>query len=444
MRNKNPFTGKHLNGDEKLSDFIPLHTERQIRYAKARKEFEEGQDYEQAAKDLGEIIRELIIDIVEARISKSEKEIREKAYRALEDRTQGSWSDLTLVEFGRILDDQKTGLLASLQDTLGDYYMVICTFNFESIGMMATEPTQLGQNKDSKKVAVHQLLNLAAILLAAHEDMRLTPYHFLVNFQEITNEVIRIRNDQSKTHDAATRFCYLPLTDEIEDEKQFVWFKKRGMLLNKADQSRNIAFKVESFVNILKTIYRGILDKTRPLDDNIDIDTIARQIIFNAGYVSGSEFGWTMHEIAQRKDFSDDDVSSIIELWCEFDSDVGFGMLSLVNKEEVQHPDNNSKTLKYTIRLTDNFAVYKQDAKSLNLCSFVGGYIRGVMERLTGQPMQVEHLPSQCAQIMANRNSCDFVVATNEKEYEKILKDAESRHVELGSFTEKVNLDDEK
>ncbi len=439
----NPFTGKNLEKNERLSDFIPLETQRQEHYSKARKRFEEEVDFELVASDVGELIKAILIDIVKEVISDSEKEIRDKVYQAIEYRKAKNVSELKLIDLGRILDDETTGLMSSLETHLGEYYMVLRTYNFESIGIMATEPTQLGKNKISKKIAAHQLLNLTSILLAAHENMVLTSYHFLVNFDEITKEVERIRNEQSKTHDATTEYCYLPITDKLEDEKQFVWYKQRGMLLNKADQSRNIAFKVESFVNILKSIYRGILKCTNPTDGGLDIDTVARRIIFNAGFVSGSEFGWTMHEIAQRKDFDDDDIESIIKLWCEFDSDVGFGMLSLVVEENDAGNQSNPNELRYVIRLTDNFAVYKQDAQGLNLCGFVGGYIRGVMERLTGQPMTIEHSPEQCAQIMANRNHCDFIVATNDNAYKQILEDAKKKHVDLDSlFIEEKDHDD--
>lgn len=425
MIKKNPISGDKLKDNEKLSDLIPLETKRQIDYSHARLKFEEGQEYEQVAKMTGEIIKGVLSDLIRQVYIDLEGEVKDRINDELKGR---EINKLSLNEIGGIIDSPKTGLLSSLETALGDYYNVLSTYNFEQIGRLVTDFSAMAQDRKSKKIAAHQLLNLASVLLAAYEKMRLTPYHFLVNFNEVTKEIQRIRDEQSKTKVPTSEYSYLPVTDTLEDEKQFVWYKQRGMLLNKADQSRNIAFKVETFVNILKSIYKEIVESTLPKNKDSDIDSVARDIIFEAGYKSGSHFGWTMHEIAQRKDFDDGDMASIIRLWCEFDSDVGFGMLSLVgtNAEEKM---GDGKRLSYTIRLTDNFTVYKQDAKEINLCCFISGYIRGVMERLTGQPMTIEHSPDDCAQFIANKNHCEFIVATDDDEYQKILSGAQKKYV---------------
>lgn len=421
----NPFTGETVKANEKLSDYIPLATERQEKYAQARQKFEEGSDFEQVVKITDEIITGVLSDLIRRVYIDLDPVVREKINNALNGK---SINVLTLENIGKIIDNQETGLFTSLEKDLDQYSGVLMTYNFEQIGRLVTDFASMAKDKDAKKIAAHQLLNLAAILLASSEKMKLTPYHFLVNFNEITKEIQRVRDEQSKTKDATSQYSYLPVADDLEDERQFVWYKQRGMLLNKADQSRNIAFKVETFVNILKTIYNGIVDKNLPKNNNFDIDIVAREIIFDAGYKSGAQFGWTMHEIAQRKDFDDGDVDSIIELWCEFDSDVGFGMLSL--EDSIKENDKRDKGLQYCIRLTDNFMVYKQDARDVNLCCFISGYIKGVMERLTGQPMTIQHVPQECAQFIANRNYCDFIVATDTDEYNKLIEEAREKYTQ--------------
>jgi predicted hydrocarbon binding protein len=212
------------------------------------------------------------------------------------------------------------------------------------------------------------------------------------------------------------------------DKREFEWIRYRGMLINKHDESRNIAFKVETFDNILATIYDGINSQVKILNENLknkkseeDLRKIPKTIILNAGYLSGLKFGWKMHEIIQRQNESLE-LSEKIEKWCTFDSDVGFGKLELINDDEtaLDYSMVNSSGIRFKIKLSDNFVVYQRDEGHVNLCSFVAGYIQGVLEKVTQQPLIVQHLPTDCEQFEAGNNYCVFRLRTDIDKVKKI------------------------
>jgi hypothetical protein len=59
----------------------------------------------------------------------------------------------------------------------------------------------------------------------------------------------------------------------------------------------------------------------------------------------------------------------------------------------------------------------------VNLCAFVAGYIQGVLEKITGQPLIVSHIPSQCEQFIAGQNYCEFTIRTD---CEKLIRNLDS------------------
>ena len=202
------------------------------------------------------------------------------------------------------------------------------------------------------------------------------------------------------------------------------------MLINESDRSRNISFKVETMVNIFSIIYHGICEWCEPnkKSQENDIHQLARNILFESGYHSGAKFGWTMHEIFQKVKVKRLSLEEKIKRWCEFDSDVGFGMLSLVN-EKIEGSDeeiNKTKFKKYNIDITlsHNFLTYRRETWEINLCSFMCGYIQVVLEKITGQPLLVTHNAEECEQFIAELDSCTYHVETNGKKLVENLNNA--------------------
>lgn len=196
------------------------------------------------------------------------------------------------------------------------------------------------------------------------------------------------------------------------------------MLIN-ADGSRNIAFKVETFVRIMATLYEEFVKQLGR--SNADASRIASTIIAKAGYKSGGTFGWAMRESFQqnRKPLN---LRQKIDKWCDFDSDVGFGLLK---------PDGDiesSDDLSFGIKLENNFVVHKRDTDRVNLCSFMAGYIQGVLERITERPLKVTHKSNECEQVQPEQDFCIFHVEVNKAALEDRVASVSSQYAdsELG------------
>lgn len=371
--------------------------------------------------------------------------------------------DLPLIQLTEIFDNNK-----DLFQKAGDDYekldSLLASFKYGAFCKIFDEVDEnKGKESALTELGLQQVLCAIAALLVAHDDMPVTPRQLLANFSDMTKEVKRIRNLQSKVDTVTSDLSYLTGEEDEEQVRKFNWYKKQGMLINPSDGSRNVAFKVETFAKILETIYIGIMKTCRR--DECDHEkknkcTNADKILFNAGLSSGSAFGWTMHEklltelkyldesanrrevkdgeqpdgSTESKDFTEqesggttseadasdkeDELESKIKSWCDFDSDVGFGKLELLGEIVLSQEHKKSKTdqLSLVIRLSNNFAVFKMERRNVNVCSFVMGYIKGVLEKVTGQPLEVTHEKSQCEQMVPGQYHCDFTVKSEPDE----------------------------
>jgi len=282
------------------------------------------------------------------------------------------------------------------------------------------------------QLGVQQLLCVAVPLLRVYKEIEISPYHLLANFTDMSEEIKQIRASHTKLSEISSRLSYIESVESEVSIRPFQWIKFRGMLINATDSSRNISFKVETLVNMLSTIHQGIRAWCLPNDDtNIgDISTLASKILFESGYRSGANFGWTMHEIFQ-KDHRELQLQDKIELWCEFDSDVGFGFLSLPDdgiKEEKGEKNKISYTeISIRVKLSHNFLAYRRETSQTNLCSFMCGYIQGVLEKVTGQPLKVNHDADECEQFVADLDHCTYHISTDSEKLVRDLLNAKGR-----------------
>jgi len=317
---------------------------------------------------------------------------------------------------------------------------------------------------DTRDLEMQQILCSIAALMRVHKDLRVTPYYLLPNFQAITDEINRIREGHTKVSGIDSRYSYLRPSSTKIGVRPFEWIKFRGMLINASDSSRNISFKVESMVRVFDTIYKAITTWCEPNEEgrralafaggqhagvvvakdsvSAGIKKLAGQILFEAGYASGSRFGWTMHEIFQKQP-RELDLADKIRKWCDFDSDVGFGLLELpegsLEASRISYdgqPITGDETLvsdrvltKYSIRiqLANNFLTYRRETSQVNLCGFMCGYIQGILEKISGQPYTVSHGAENCEQYLPELDRCTFFVSTDVEKLHSDLEEARER-----------------
>jgi len=107
--------------------------------------------------------------------------------------------------------------------------------------------------------------------------------------------------------------------------------------------------------------------------------------------------------LAQKANWPEDDKifeGAKIQQWCEFDSDVGFGKFELDTKSTMSE---GTEVKKAKIILRESFLTASVDTefqrKSGNdednhrYCSFMTGYIQGVLNKILKNQVEVTHKP---------------------------------------------------
>jgi len=226
----------------------------------------------------------------------------------------------------------------------------------------------------------------------------------LVKLEIIQNREA-IEKDLQEYIETRDRFIeMLGLSSAVDTEagtKVFDLVEKRGLLFNRSDKSRNVSFKVATLVNLLSHIYAGITEiKSR---DEAD------RIFEKAGHVCGTKFGAQMYESSQRSRYELNDAE-VVERWCVFDSDVGFGRFhNNLTFERSAHKFEVTGA----INLSDNFLITSKTGKdTVHICPFMKGYIQGVLEMMFRANFEVTHDISDCEQGSPGNKQSVFNVRT--------------------------------
>ncbi len=266
----------------------------------------------------------------------------------------------------------------------------------------------LSSDRDEKlvRISLQQVIQLINILLYEAGVIKLEEEDFLDGIQH-----------------SSINLNFKDLREKGFEERFFLIHSERGLLLN-VDRKRNIAFKVETFLNLLTKIFRETREQLLLLitDHNKnDPNSIARNIIFEAGKDSGLRFGHSMQEMFQNEG-EVLELREKVEKWCEFDSDVGFGRFR--NEVQINNSTTNgdSSYIGGSIILAENFLTYNKNTEDDdNICSFMRGYIQGVLEELVGIPLSVSHTKGDCSQYridLKGTAECNFHISIDEKRFE--------------------------
>jgi predicted hydrocarbon binding protein len=171
--------------------------------------------------------------------------------------------------------------------------------------------------------------------------------------------------------------------------------EERGIIINEADGTRNISFKVDTINSMLEAMYSSAVELS-----NVDE---AKKILFDIGYQGGKRFGEAMNKKWEMEEIS---YGTKISKWCEFDSVVGWGKFS--NNLEI---DTQEGVVNGHITITENFLCYNRKKKNIRLCDFVVGYSTGVLEELlNGIPIELICDTDICPQDNPFRNDCSFKI----------------------------------
>lgn len=192
---------------------------------------------------------------------------------------------------------------------------------------------------------------------------------------------------------------------------QFFLLKDQGILLNPADEVRNVSFRVETFCGLLDDLHRELLEAAGIRDPS---EVTKREALKQAGLDPGKRFGASLAAQMEVESPASDDAARI-RRWCEFDSRVGFGGLEAKRIE--LGPEGNATA--GTIEVAGNFLAAERQPKegsrgSRDLCPLLSGYIEGVLSKLLrSMPASVEvnHPRELCMYFEEDLSSCEFEFA---------------------------------
>ena len=158
-----------------------------------------------------------------------------------------------------------------------------------------------------------------------------------------------------------------------------------GVMQNSDDKNRNVAFKVETFLNMLNDFYKTLEAEFR---DSVKTTKVMNKALFNAGEHCGDAFGKNLVITFNEKQICN--FSRKVEEWCKFDTRAGFGLMSYNEKSK-------------TLTVKNLFIQDLKISKAQDYTAFFTGYVLGVLKNLAGDNM-LNTL--QIIQINDNKKEC--------------------------------------
>lgn len=181
---------------------------------------------------------------------------------------------------------------------------------------------------------------------------------------------------------------------EVKPVTEFKYIPEYGMMINPADNERNVSFRTNTFINMMAGIYEKVAE--------LSGEKAARDIFFDSGYKSGKNFADRINS-QWGHSFSVKEMQEKIRKWCEFDSAVGWGKF----EADIRF-DENSEIPFGTMTITAPFTVDKHC--KCKVCAFIHGYCTGVLDTILDE-MDIELECCDCPlEVKARVPKCTFKI----------------------------------
>ena len=146
----------------------------------------------------------------------------------------------------------------------------------------------------------------------------------------------------------------------------FEYIPERGVMINPEDHQRNVSFRTDTFINMMRGIYEKV--------ELIAGEEAAEEIFYNSGFLSGKNFA---ERINSQWDtgYSVEGMREKLKKWCKFDSTVGWGNFS----SDIEYDEEND-CLTGVVSISEAFIV--DNVKKTKVCAFIKGYCTGVVGTL--------------------------------------------------------------
>jgi MinD-like ATPase involved in chromosome partitioning or flagellar assembly len=231
--------------------------------------------------------------------------------------------------------------------------------NRETLKLHADIATQLESNK--RLIDERYLTGRNGEIVPMNEDI-------LRIFIELCPEEIPLQARNMSLKDQANAVwheIYRKNIDNIVENRVFRIVKERGEILN-IDGSRNVAFRVKTYVGLLDNFYQSFFD----IADG-DVERCIRSLnrtLYDAGVSCGDAFGEGFVALdTYIKAPGESNKTKNIEQWCRFDTEAGFGKMSYKN-------ENSEKILSI-----ENLFIMARGTTT-DYTAFFTGYVIGVLK----------------------------------------------------------------
>ena len=234
-------------------------------------------------------------------------------------------------------------------------------------------------------------------ILKLHSDLKLHLYPQIRNFnrrylKKGDCEIVQIHEDILKIFVA---LCSNEISENpVNNKAHAVWneiYKKNpfeitfrhrlfGFMeyigeMRNMDGKRNIAFKTETFLNLLNSFYDTL--KKNYEDEGADkteaekkAEVLMRKALYDAGLECGKAFGASIYK-QWNEEGTYGERAQNIKRWCKFDSDAGFGIMEYCADVD-------------TIEIRNLFIINSAIDKARGYDEFFKGYVKGVEYNLLG------------------------------------------------------------
>jgi cellulose biosynthesis protein BcsQ len=164
----------------------------------------------------------------------------------------------------------------------------------------------------------------------------------------------------------------------ITYENRLFGFLSSGEIQNPDDKKRNVAFKVVTFLGFLNNFYDTLVNRYVGKDlksREVEATEVMRKALSSAGSQCGEAFGEALSN--QWKNNGEKYTSEKkIDLWCDFDTRAGFGLMSY---------DKNEKVLE----VKNPFIVDVVATNGRDYSAFFDGYVHGVLAKLLETAVEI-------------------------------------------------------
>jgi len=190
------------------------------------------------------------------------------------------------------------------------------------------------------------------------------------------------------------------------ENRLFGFLDTIGAMNNPDDNQRNIAFKVETYLNFLNEFY-STLNK----HENINGYEIMIRALYNAGEQCGKKFGKSLVELLKhKKKFNAREYN--IKEWCRFDTQAGFGLMKYTEKDR-------------TLTVENLFIMNAETTEGRDFTPFFTGYVIGVLGNLISkyelEALEMKKISNSKAdkkESVSSMNKGDIVSADDAEDYE--------------------------